>query len=168
MVLHQPNSLSRIPPLHLPLPLPPHHISPLDCAHSHGQTKNATNTTLAHTPLLVPLQDGDPSPGQTKDTTNTTTAHTPQLVLLQNDDPLHGQSYPLPLRFCPSKILAPPWPNIRHHRCRQYSPVSHICPVRPPPWPIIPHNIHPNLQNRRNAKQRIKAQSWSILDEVSF
>jgi hypothetical protein len=116
-MLRQPNLLSRIPPLHLPLPLPPHSttthplpphpISPLDRAHSHGQTRNTTNTTMAHTPWLVPLRNGDPDLGQTKDATNTTTAHAPRLVLLQNDDPPLGQSYPPPLRFFLSEILAP-------------------------------------------------------------
>jgi hypothetical protein len=62
----------------------------------------------------------------------------------------------------------PPWPNIRHHRRKKHSPVSTTPPTRPPPWPIISHHIHPTPQNRRNAKRRIKAQSRSILDEVSF
>src|SRR5258707_728514 len=95
-VLRQLNPLSRIPPSHPPLPLPlhsttppptPRPISPLDRACNRGQTRNATNITSAHTPLLIPLRDDDPSLGQTKNTTNTTTAHAPQLALPRNDDP---------------------------------------------------------------------------------
>jgi hypothetical protein len=62
----------------------------------------------------------------------------------------------------------PPWPNIRHRRRKKYSPISATPPACPPPWPIISHCIHPTPQNRRNAKRRIKAQSRSISDEVSF
>jgi hypothetical protein len=81
---------------------------------------------------------------------------------------------PWPILPTPTPIFSiensrpPPWPNIRHRRRKKHSPVSATPPARPPPWPIISHRSHPTLQNRRNAKRRIKAQSRSISDEVSF
>ncbi|KIM74065.1 hypothetical protein PILCRDRAFT_14709 [Piloderma croceum F 1598] len=81
---------------------------------------------------------------------------------------------PWPILPTPTPILSigsshpPPWPNIHHRRRKKHSPVSATPPACPPPWPIIWHHIHPTLQNRRNAKRRIKAQSRSISDKVSF
>ena len=81
---------------------------------------------------------------------------------------------PWPILPTPTPIFSienscpPPWPNIRHRRRKKYSPVSATPPARPPPWPIISHRIHPTSQNRRNAKRRIKAQSRSISDKISF
>lgn len=62
----------------------------------------------------------------------------------------------------------PPWPNICHCRHKQYSHVSSTPPTRPPPWPIISRRILSTLQNRRNAKRRIKAKSRGTLDTVSI
>jgi hypothetical protein len=81
---------------------------------------------------------------------------------------------PWPILPTPTPILSiggphpPPWPNIRHCHRKKYSPVSTTSPTRPPPWPILSHHIHSTSQNRRNAKRRIRAQSRSISDEVSF
>jgi len=55
----------------------------------------------------------------------------------------------------------PPWPIIP-------SPtIISTAPARPPPWPIIPCCIQSTLQNRRNTKQRVKAKSRIISDEIS-
>jgi hypothetical protein len=141
-ILCQPDPLSRIPPSHLPLPLPlhsamthpltPHPTSPLDRARSRGQTKNTTNITLAHTPPRVPLRDGDHSPGQTRDATNTTMAYAPQLALPRNDDLPLGQSYPLPLRFY---LLEVPTPRPG----QTYATViAKNIPLSPPHLPHVP------------------------------
>jgi hypothetical protein len=79
---------------------------------------------------------------------------------------------PWPIIPTPTTILSiagsrpPPWPIICHCQHNQHSPVS-TPPARPPPWPIIPRRIQSTPQNRRNAKQRIKAKSRFISDEVS-
>ena len=63
----------------------PPHTPPLDCTRCLGQSKPQTKTV----------------------TIKTIMAHTPRLAPLRNDDPLRGQSYPPPLRFFLSEILAP-------------------------------------------------------------
>jgi hypothetical protein len=79
---------------------------------------------------------------------------------------------PWPIIPTPTTILSiagsrpPPWPIICHCQHNQHSPVS-TPPARPPPWPIIPRRIQSTPQNRRNAKQRIKAKSRFISEEVS-
>jgi hypothetical protein len=61
----------------------------------------------------------------------------------------------------------PPRPNIQ----LTPSPILSIANPRPPPWPIIPHNLDRTLHNHRNAKRRVKhrvkAKSRIILDEIS-
>jgi hypothetical protein len=58
-----------------------------------------------------------------------------------------------------------PWPNQRHHRRK---PTSSTRRSRPPPWPIIPRHSNRTLQNRWNAKRRIKARSRGISDGNSI
>jgi hypothetical protein len=69
--------------------------------------------------------------------------------------------------FSISNSRPPPWPIICCCQHDQHSPISSTPPARPPPWPIIPRRIQSTPQNRRNAKQRIKAKSRIISDEVS-
>jgi hypothetical protein len=151
--------------------IPPHPTTLRIGRHNNNSTDKPTQHTNS---CITPYSDSRlrPPPWPNKNPTKNRNkyyygTHTPTGTTTKRRPP------PWPIIPTPTTILSisnsrpPPWPIICHCQHNQHSPVSSPPPARPPPWPIIPRHIHSTSQNRRNAKQRVKAKSRIILDEVS-